>query len=188
MKIPFGKCLFLLVILVFGSCISDNNDAPSQGRQFFDARDYFQKESERLNMNKDSVAKILFINDTRDVLITKVDFKKELDAFVKSNINKSSLLDKYTVDSVYFSNQQLKKETYTAIDTSLRTRNFTVEYDSLGIEEISIINISSNLIIGSTQSLRYRPDKVYSITNVQETIGSGKTSIKIEVSNIRKKD
>lgn len=188
MKIPFGKYIFLGMALIFlGSCLSsveENRD--TKGRLFFDTKDYFKKEIEFLKQGGKKVSKLLFINDKQDRVTGGVDFEKELDAFVKSNINKNALHDKYQVDSVYYSSRLLKEERYKALGADLRTRSLVVTYDSLGaISSIAIENHSENVLTASIQSLDYRPRKKYTITSKQKTITSEESVSKIEATFIQ---
>ncbi len=187
MKSTFGLYIILGMAFVFlGSC-SSNTEVVPDGKKFFDADDYFKKEIERLTANKDSVSKLLSIDGKIDVIISMVDFEKELDAFVKSNINKSDLYDKYEVDSTY-EKGLLRQENYAAMDSTLWTRSFKVGYDSLGkVSQIDIKNIRENPILKSVQSLSYKPDTLYGIVGYTKTLLNDEGKTRIEVNLINRK-
>ena len=83
-----------------------------------------------------------------------IDWKREFALIFASDINKSSLVGKYKVDSVKL-DSATKKIIYTATDVSLRTRLMEVTFKNNVVESVSIVNHSSNFLSTTHEELYY---------------------------------
>lgn len=113
--------------------------------------------------------------------IENVDFSKELEVFTQSNINKSSLLEKYKVDSLFNAKQELQQLSYSAQDPKLRTRNLSVFFDNKTVSKIEILNTTQNLIAQTGQELTYIPKEGYTIKNEQKIVFSEPKTMMVKV-------
>mgnify|MGYP006165627097 CR=1 FL=1 len=126
------------------------------------------------------LTKILSLNGETDTLyIDQPNFASELDVFIKSDINRPSLSDKYSVDSIVNSGK-LYKIIYTAKDEMAKTRKLSIQFDSqnkVGLIDIRLFNGSP--ITKNVQHLIYRPKAGYVIKDEQYFMGN-KDEIMVE--------
>lgn len=130
--------------------------------------------------NKISLTKILSLNGEMDTLnVDQPNFASELDVFIKSDINRTSLFDKYSVDSIS-SSGKLYKITYTAKDEKVNTRKLSIQFDSQNkVESIDIRLFNGSPITKNVQHLIYRPNIGYKIKDEQYFMGN-KDEIMVE--------
>ena len=130
--------------------------------------------------NKIYLTKTLSLNgETDNLYIDQPNFASELDVFIKSDINRPSLSDKYSVDSI-FSSGKLYKITYTAKDEKVNTRKLSIQFDrhnKVGLIDIRLFN--GTPITKNVQHLIYRPNNGYVIKNEQYFMGN-KDEIMVE--------
>ena len=124
-------------------------------------------------IDKISLTKILSLNGEKDTIyIVQPNFTSELDVFIKSDINRPSLYDKYSVDSIVNSGK-LYKLIYTAKDEMAKTRKLSIQFDSqnkVGLIDIRLFNGSP--ITKNVQHLTYRPKAGYVIKDAKYFIGT----------------
>ncbi len=161
-----GILVFLLIS--FLACQTGEN-APGQETDaaFFDLRSFFQAEITRLEKAQPSIKKEIEINgEKEDKVQDSIDFEKELAIFVRADINKPAWRDKYQIDSVMEA-QNLKTLRYTALDSSLKTRALTIDFNQNDVERIFILNQTNSPLIKSEQQLTFEPQSGYFIRNKQ---------------------
>ena len=97
------KPLFF-IILLFGLSACVNTSSPESTiieKPFFDLKDYFAKEIDRLKEKK-KVTKKAFYNDKEESkVIENPKFENELIIFSNADINRTAWLDKYSVAVSY---------------------------------------------------------------------------------------
>ena len=99
------------------------------------------------------------------------DWRKELAMFYGSDINKSSYIGKYAVDSVESSSGNGEVViSYKATDPSLKTQlmEITRQKPDYKVTLIHIINKSSNFLSTTEEELFYEPMKSYLIKSSQD--------------------
>ena len=130
--------------------------------------------------DKISLTKILSLNGETDTLfIVQPNFTSELDVFIKSDINRPSLSDKYSVDSLV-SLGKLYKIIYIAKDEKVNTRKLSILFDSQNkVERIDIRLFNGSPITKNVQHLIYRPNIGYKIKDEQYFMGN-KDEIMVE--------
>jgi len=142
--------------------------------------DFMEEEKKWMVNDKISLTKILALNGEKDTIyIVQPNFTSELDVFIKSDINKPSLYDKYSVDSLV-SSGKLYKIIYTAKDEMAKTRKLSIQFDSqnkVGLIDIRLFNGSP--ITKNVQHLIYRPKAGYVIKDEQYFMGN-KDEIMVE--------
>lgn len=161
-----GILVLLLISLV--ACQTEGN-APGEGSDtaFFDLRSFFKAEIGRLEKVQPSIKKEIEINGEKENQVQdSIDFEKELAIFVRADINKPAWRDKYQIDSVMEA-QSLKTLRYTALDSSLKTRALTIDFDQNAVERIFILNKTNSPLIKSEQQLTFEPRSGYFIRNKQ---------------------
>lgn len=166
--------VFSLLIISFAACTTEQTtDASNTDRvSFFDLELYFQDEAARLKTNVGQLEKEMIVDGVAEKqLLTDVNFEEELALFAKLNINRPIWLDKYEVDSIFGSSNQLEAVEYSTTDEKLKTNKLIVDYNAQGaVKGIMIHNSSSTLIMESKQLLNYNPDSGYQIQTYQDPL------------------
>jgi hypothetical protein len=162
---------FLFTLIFSCSQKGEVNNQPSSS--FFSMIDFMEEEKKWMVNDKISLTKILSLNGETDTLyIVEPNFASELDVFIKSDINRPSLSDKYSVDSI-FNLGKLFKIIYTAKDEEVNTRKLSIQFDSqnkVGLIDIRLFNGSP--ITKNVQHLIYRPNIGYKIKDEQYFMGN----------------
>ena len=171
--------MYLLFTLIF-SCSQKGEVNNQPTSSFFSMIDFMAEEKNWMGNNKISLTKTLSLNGETDTLyIDQPNFASELDAFIKSDINRPSLSDKYSVDSI-FSSGKLYKITYTAKDEKVNTRKLSIQFDSHNkVVLIDIRLFNGSPITKNVQHLIYRPKAGYVIKDEQYFMGN-KDEIMVE--------
>lgn len=150
----------LLVVSGLQSCKPETTVA---GKEYFDLKEYFENEADRLSADKPSVFKSASHNSTtqsKSVVIT--DWKSELALFSGSDINKPAWRDGYTVTKTPF------VITYKAKTPELKVREVIIKKQGEKVTAVLIVNKSKNILYSSTEKLAYYPDSVYRIDKKQD--------------------
>ena len=178
-----NHCSFLICfLLLFEACFQSNTtEATPNPTSFFDLETYFHKEVQRLKNTKSIQKAVSIGTETEQKTIDNVNFSQELAVFTQSNINKSSLLEKYEVDSIFNAQEQLQQITYKAKNAALRTQHLAVFFHQNEVSKVEILNTSQNLIAQSEQKLRYSPDEGYSIQSQQKIVFSEPENMTVRV-------
>ena len=179
----YFQFLFLILAVNFVACSSADNTTTTQDTTelpFFNLRAYFKEEATRLNQKKNTVDKIVSINeDAEKRQLNDLDYDAELKAFIDSDINKIAWYEKYQIDST--TNAENTQLTYTAQDPSLKTQSVKISFLKNEVDEIIIENQTESFIAASKQVLIYNPIQGYSINTDQSSkIGEDK-AIEIKV-------
>lgn len=176
----FRSILMSLLFIVVLSCANNGevNNQPSS--TFFSMIDFMEEEKKWMVNDKISLTKILSLNGETDTLyIVQPNFTSELDVFIKSDINRTSLSDKYSVDSLV-SSGKLYKIIYIAKDEKVNTRKLSILFDSQNkVERIDIRLFNGSPITKNVQHLIYRPNIGYKIKDEQYFMGN-KDEIMVE--------
>jgi hypothetical protein len=169
---------FLFTLLFSCSQKGEVNNQPSSS--FFSMIDFMEEEKKWMVNNKISLTKILSLNGETDTLyMEQPNFASELDVFIKSDINRPALSDKYSLDSI-FSSDKLYKITYKAKDEKMTTRKLSVQVDNQNkVVFIDIRLFNGSPITKNVQHLIYRPNYGYIIKNEQYFMGN-KDEIMVE--------
>ncbi|PRY52290.1 hypothetical protein B0I27_10649 [Arcticibacter pallidicorallinus] len=166
--------VFTTFILLYATSCTGDKKAPDNQNTFFDIGGFFTTEAERLNRKDQGVLKQVDHNgkiEEQEVKIT--DWKKELDLFISSDINKPSWKNSYAVK------KEKNVTSYTALDTSLKVRKISIERSGRKISAIEINSRVNNEIYTSSETLKYYPDSLYSIKKEQDVRGLGNNTYKI---------
>jgi len=164
-------------ILFFGlmAMISCQSQVEPQNQQvkYFDMKQFIQTETADLEAQNFGLKKIMQTNNTNDTLvISKPDWKNELNIFSSCNINKPTLYGTYTIDTI------AKTVHYQSIAKKNKVQSCMLIFkdDNLKvIEKIEIINRKENFINQSSETLTYEPKQGYTI-EIQQNVISAKGS------------
>ncbi len=160
--------LFIINIILLSAC--QEVATPTQQSEkitFFDLKSFFKKEKaylEKLTAFKKTVS----INGvTEEKALKTLNLDNELSIFIASDINRPAWSDKYRVDSIYSSKNQLTSITYNALDESLKTKNIIVDFENNTASKIAIEKTTNNAVAQSKQYLTYTVGKGYTIQSEQ---------------------
>lgn len=171
--------------LLLNACQSstEQSETPAEAMPsvFFDIKGYFAKEQKRLNQTQPTVTKRVAINgESEEKQLDSLDFDRELEVFIKSDINRPDWVDKYSIDSVR-QNNKLTELHYQALDDKLRTRQIDIFFNNDQVSKIFIEKGGTNIVAGSAQELTYTPGQGYTIKSRQYTALSEDKELSIEV-------
>jgi hypothetical protein len=171
--------LILIACVSLASCSSDNKNAESPPKNFFDLKGYVADYVIQMEAINPKVKKIVNKDNSESQTITldSVNWAKELALLTESDINKSAYKDKFKVDSL---TDCLR---YTALDSSLNTRLLKVCFVDDSVKQIYVERGEKNILYKSGQVLNFYPSGKYSVEAKQKIKGLGnnlfKTSIEI---------
>jgi hypothetical protein len=173
----------LFCFLFFASCTQESDVATSTGlKPFFDLKAFFKEETIRLQAQTGKVKKIVKTNGKQEErVLDGIDFKRELEMFANSDINRPAWSGNYSVDSVYNDSKELVGLHYSANDDDLRTQKIEIGFAGSVVTKVFIENKMNSSIASSTQVLDYQPKEGYSIESHQQVRTAGEQLFKIEV-------
>ncbi len=162
----------VFLFLVLSSC---NAPGKVKERKYIDLKSYFSTEIKRLTQQKTKVDKTVSRNDISESKKNIIPgWETELSLFSESDINKPAWTDSYKVA------EENGVTSYTAVDSTLRTRLIVIHKDkSDKIIEVSIVNRTANYLYSSSEELRYIPDSLYQIVKKQDVLLMGSNNYKI---------
>lgn len=186
MDLPiFVKKMFRLTFIAFLlisslSCSTKELESGQSNVSFFSLIDFISMEKNNMVKDKTKLIKVLHLNGKRDTLVLdQPNFGNELDVFIKADINKPALSDKYAIDSL-LKKGRLFKVLYTSKDKKLRTQKLSIQYNTLGkVASIDVQLYNGSPITKNVQHLIYKPTFGYQIIDNQYFMGN-KDEIKVE--------
>ena len=165
------------VVLLF-NCLSACKPAVKESGaslKYFDLKGYFTKDTARLNKLYNQVDKTVTYNGAAEQKKVKItDWGRELDLFIRSDINKPAWKNSYTVVS---NNDFLL---YKAKDPDLQTQEMLIKLDKRQVKWMLIYNRDHNLLYTTTEKLTYYPDSLYMISKMQKVRLMGTNFYKIK--------
>lgn len=165
----YKKAIVLSILLYTISCTEDRKSPVTHS--YFDIEGFFNTEVIRLNKANPSILKIVSHNNETEKLNVKIkDWKKELDLFISSDINKPSWRNSYNIK------KNGSTTTYTALDSTLKIRNIKIQKSGKRIFHIRIEKEEANDIYTSEERLFYYPDSLYIIQKKQSVKVLGKNT------------
>lgn len=176
----FHLLVICLLAVVSFQCQSNASVSVEQTEKtFFDLRAFFEEEIARLEEENPKVKKEIEINGKKEQKTQEeVDFQKELAIFIRSDINKPAWTEKYGVDSILSANNLVRVD-YVALDSTLKTRLLSIEFENAAVQKVSITNKTDSPLIQSKQQLTFEPKKGYEIANQQDLSLSNDSQLRI---------
>lgn len=130
---------------------------------YFDIKGYFEKEADRLLKLNLSISKTVSVNQEDEQKKVRIkDYKKELSAFISSDINKASWRGAF----VELKNSNLTS--YRTDNAKIPVKKIEITYDESSISSIRIIAETTNILYASRDTLIYYPDSLYQIKKTQK--------------------
>ena len=169
-----------VLLIVFLSCWSCNNSKTPNNKtvKYFDNAGFFEQESLRLRDLKTRVLKTVQSKEkTETILISNVDWEKELAVFKQITLNKSSFSGKYLIDTIV--SGVFKTTKYSCIDKKLPIK-YLAFGDSLGkVVWIEAQSQENSELINTEMFWRFVPDSGYVVNGRQMIFGGAESSYTI---------
>lgn len=174
---------FVVIILLFviSACQNDTPQYNQPKESFFDLKNYFKSEIERLKKEVKTVKKTVTVNGkTEEKTLENINFEEELTPFIASDINRPAWSDFYLVKKEPIGNHGFRAEYY-ALKDHLKTRSIVVNNPMSMVDvKIDILNAEETVATRSETKLNYDNHRGYTISTVQKLMGAV-DSIKVDV-------
>ncbi len=172
----------LLIITFFNSCSDNKKDAIQNS--YFDLSTFMNSEIEKLYQHQLSVLKTAIVNgESEQHRYPAINWKREFESFYAADIYKTSLNEKYMVDTLVHSTDSSKTFIirYVAKEEELKTRVIEVYFDAQkNVTSIKVEMFTKNFVAVLSESLLYYPGKFYRIANQEESRWFGNAEFVIE--------
>lgn len=181
--------LFVIVLLVLTSCskpkeTATNCSALSQDKiVFFSLKSYFcdltsTYQSEGVKVNK----RVSFGNNSEVIENMEIDWNAEFATFINADINHSSWIDKFNVDTL--KNNLGYSVQYLSNTPSIPVKKVIVDFNQdESVKQINIETERRNILYKSKQTIEFIPNQKYTVEGYQRTLFLSKITFKVE-SNI----
>ena len=153
------------LILFFCACAEAPKDIKML--KYFDIPAFFKEQAERLDASKPQITKVLQTNGEEETLNSKpASWKEELSIFSSINLNKSSYIGKYLVDSTFEGKSVIIE--YTTNDKKLPVKNCKFKKTEERLDWIEIKKLEHSLVLNSELFWRFIPDSGYFVSGSQQ--------------------
>jgi len=183
--VAFITISFLSLCLLVSACQPTSDSAILLESRFFDLKGYFEQEIQRLGEKGKAQKQVMVDGKKEERGVDSVDFRKELNVFASSDINRPAWSDAYKVDSVFNKSGEVLRLGISALDKNLKAQQITIDYFDRNVSKIFIENVSKNPITTAIQRLTYMPSAGYIIESHQDIHVGGEHDFKVEVHFIR---
>ncbi|GJM31635.1 MAG: hypothetical protein DHS20C18_06360 [Saprospiraceae bacterium] len=182
----FSLLLSLGLICLTSACNKSDGEAKKNTIQvFFDLQGYMESQIEELQKEQPRVEKRIVLNGEEEgKTVEQLDYKKELQVFLKADINRPAWTDKYAIDSIIV-NKQLTQLRYIAQDDDLKTRRLIITFEEGKVSSIDIDNYNTSAIANQDQKLSYDPLLGYTIHSKENVQLSDEQDLLVEVRFLR---
>jgi len=174
--------LFLATLFCLSSCVETSTiENAVVEKPFFDLKDYFTQEIERLKDKKNVTKKAFYNGKEETKIVENPNFKNDLIIFSNTDINRTAWLDKYSVDSTFNAQQKLAAIDYKSLDEKLKTKSIRVEFANNDVSSIKITTGGNSAISQMKNNLKYSPTAGYSIKSKQDVNFVSESDVNIQV-------
>jgi hypothetical protein len=158
-----------LTLLILISCKPKDNKNAKNQVNFFDLKGFLTEQVALDLASIQSLEKSIYVNGVKETKTLGKEFVTgDINGFKEADINKPAWSDKYKVDSLLDGQNHLSETVYTALDTSMRTRELRIVYSNDKVIEIKIEKSNINAAINMNQKMYYTVNKGYSIIHYQK--------------------
>lgn len=156
------KYILSVLVLCLFSCVK--REQKSTGALlYFDLRNYFEKEANRLQKKAPLINKQVFSKGEAEQKFVKItNWKNELAMFEAADINKASWRGEFAI------NQINNGVSYTTENEKIPVKKLEVFKAGNQITSIKIYKSSANRLYSAIDTLLYYPDSLYMIQSAQK--------------------
>ncbi len=149
------RAALLICALILTGCNSEKEFSPSHESVYFDVPSYFLALADSLDSTQVYVNKTLQLDGNTEIVRVKPrSWKDELAVFSAIDLNKSSYIGKYQIDSV-LSSQGLEVK-YISLDKKLPVKSISIQFDNSGnVYSFQAEKTDYSIILNSEISLEY---------------------------------
>lgn len=177
MKLNSLLLLFLVVLL---SCNTENSQVDLSSSPYFNLADYIDSQVTMLNQQENPVRKVVSLNkEVDDIILGSPDYSKLLKPLRDYDINKSSFIGSYNIDTISTEDAILVQ--YLTNNKKLAMKKAEYYYVDNELTEIKIWASQSGLFSGSEEVLHYIPGKTLEISKDSEIKYISSTSTKVTI-------
>jgi len=160
--------LVSLLMLVFQSCSTNKSEV--QAIRYFDIPGFFRSEIDALEASNSSVIKTVETDGKTEQKQVRPDsWRDELAVFSAFDLNKSSFIGKYQVDSTI--KGDLLFLNYRSLDAKLPIKNCAFTFKNSQLITAQAHKLESSLVLKSEMRWRFVPDSGYSVSGSQQVRG-----------------
>ena len=194
MTLNYRRSLLLILLLsILTNCrfkterVSDVCKKDNKTTVFFDIKGYFcnivnEYESTNRKVNK----QVRFGNKSEFHESMSVDWKAELLGFINTDINRSSWIENFAVDTITRDNGSTIL--YQTTDASIPIKKMEINFSATNeVMEIDIISERKSLLYKSKQKLHFQPNVSYSVTGWQRTLMLSQTDFEVKANIVANK-
>lgn len=157
-----------LLMLLFQSCSTDKSEL--QTIRYFDIPGFFRAEIETLEANNSSVIKTVETDGkSEQKQVRPESWRDELAVFSSFDLNKSSFIGKYQVDTSI--NGDLLLINYQSTDVKLPIKNFAFTLKNGKLKTAQAHKLESSLVLRSEMRWKFIPDSGYFVSGSQQVKG-----------------
>lgn len=173
--------LFFLFCMIMWSCdTSENRKQETAETIYLDLPKIIEEEIEYLDSKKLNFERISTFNNKSDTLNSnELDWKKEFALLENADINKKSFIGKYQETTSFDSNSSTSFTTFTAIDSSLKTKWIKVSIQPNGASAILSKITQENPLYTSSYLITYYRDSIFEIEGLHKINFSKENRFKI---------
>jgi hypothetical protein len=169
-------CSLLTGIWAFQSCTSNSGNV--EAIRYFDIPSFFQTEVARLeNANAHVLKTVQTDGETEQKNIRPKSWKDELSVFSAIDLNKSSFIGKYTIDSCQ--GVDGLHVSYISKDEKLPVKSCSFSFSGSKLQYIQVTKSDPSLVLTSEIKWRYVPDSGYSVVGSQQVRGFDPTNYSV---------
>lgn len=156
------KILWLsAVLLSFYSC-KPAKERQKHSSNYFDLKNYFEKEAARLKKSNPVVTKTVTLNGSWETRKMKIgDWQKEFTVFTDVDINRSAWAGLFEVQ------KSGGQELYTSTEEKIPVKEVLILKKGSKPYGVRILIKNSNMLYSSSDTLLYYPDSLYQVRKKQ---------------------
>ena len=157
---------FLPLLLLLTACYAEEVREDMSRDPFFNLQAYIDRQVDSLQAADIAVTKTITLNGTTETQeLADLKFANDLRIFREADINKPAWLDKYRSEREERDGQLV--QTYTALDSSLQTRELTVVSEDGDPIRIEILRKTGTVLSDGLHRMVYQPASGYSMRTRQ---------------------
>lgn len=176
---PLLLALFALILI---GCSPAPPAESLNAAPFFDLKGFVEQEIEQLQKQQPQARKEVAVNGQQESLpFDSLNYEKELQVFIRSDINRPAWTDKYRADTL-LERGQVRALSYEALVEGLKTRLLSIQFTEEGdVKEIKIQNRTQSPVADVRQDLTYTPGSGYRLLTAQSTALSEEKEVEVSV-------
>ena len=157
-----------LFLAVFATGCDGGNGQKNLERNYFDLPAFFENEVNHLTSENPVIEKKISKDEkTETKVLSSIDWKGELAAFIDIDLNKPSWARSFLVDTTFLSPKKYEV-LYTAVEDEMAVREVKLLFENNSCSFVQIKKRSENSLFSSFQNLEYSKGEGYKINGYQK--------------------